>query len=182
MASHFWSVLPLLPELVKFSMSSQSSDASPKAYDLSPLPPDLKDRLAARLSPEERRVILDQGTEPAFCGIFVDNHLDGTYTCKLCGLPLFRSTAKFDSGTGWPSFFEPVDPAHIHYLEDDSHGMNRTEIRCRRCDGHLGHVFPDGPPPTGMRYCLNSVSMGFHPHRAGSPEQAEQTKPVDRAA
>lgn len=163
-------------------MNSVSSNASAKTYDLDPLPQDLKDRLAARLSAEERRVILHQGTEPAFCGIFVDNHLDGTYTCKLCGLPLFRSDAKFDSGTGWPSFFEPVDQAHIHYLVDDSHGMKRTEIRCRRCDGHLGHVFPDGPPPTGQRYCLNSVSMGFHPQHSGLPEQAEVVKTTDRAA
>lgn len=148
------------------SEASGVNDPPATTYDLDPLPPQLRARLAARLSPEERRVILHQGTEPAFCGVFVDNHLHGTYTCKLCGLPLFRSDAKFDSGTGWPSFFEPVDPAHILNLVDHSHGMERIEIRCKRCDGHLGHVFPDGPAPTGLRYCLNSVSLGFHPRRA----------------
>jgi len=162
--------------------SGVGDDSSGVAYDLSPLPPDLKDRLVARLSAEERRVILHQGTERAFCGIFVDNHLDGIYTCKLCGLPLFRSDAKFDSGTGWPSFFEPVEPAHIRSLPDNSYGVERTEIRCRRCDGHLGHVFADGPPPTGLRYCLNSVSMGFHPRRAGFAEPKGSTTAANRGA
>jgi len=85
------------------------------------------------------------------------------YACRLCGLPLFQSETKFESGTGWPSFFEPFDPEHIRSIRDTSHGMIRTEIRCRRCDGHLGHVFPDGPAPTGLRYCLNSASLRFVP-------------------
>lgn len=117
--------------------------------------------LAKGLNAEERRVILQHGTEPPGCGVFLDNKRKGTYTCRLCGLPLFGSTTKFESGTGWPSFFAPVDRAHIAYVVDESHGMRRTEIRCARCDGHLGHVFPDGPPPTRERYCLNSVSMAF---------------------
>jgi peptide-methionine (R)-S-oxide reductase len=121
------------------------------------------DRLAARLTPEERRVILHQGTEPPFCGTLLDNHLEGTYTCRLCGLPLFRSDAKFHSGTGWPSFFQPADPKNIEELTDRGHGMVRAEIRCARCGGHLGHVFPDGPKPTGLRYCINSVSIAFEP-------------------
>lgn len=147
-------------------------------YDLSPLPETMRERLAQRLTAEERRVLLRQGTEPAFCGLFVDNHQDGIYTCKLCGLPLFRSNAKFDSGTGWPSFFEPIDPGHVKNVADDSHGMKRTEIRCRRCDSHLGHVFPDGPPPTGLRYCLNSIAMGFYPHGSGvqQPDEAAETR------
>jgi peptide-methionine (R)-S-oxide reductase len=131
------------------------------SYDLTPLTSVQIQKLAADLSPEERRVILDQGTERAFCGLFLDNKKKGTYVCRLCGLPLFASDAKFESGTGWPSFFRPVDDAHVAFIEDDSHGMRRTEIRCKRCDGHLGHVFPDGPPPTHQRYCLNSVSLAF---------------------
>ena len=122
-----------------------------------------RERLAKRLSAEERRVLLDHGTEPPFCGGLLDNKEDGVYGCRLCGLPLFRSRAKFESGTGWPSFYEPFDPEHVREIRDVSHGMVRTEIRCQRCGSHLGHVFPDGPPPTGQRYCLNSVAMEFFP-------------------
>lgn len=130
-------------------------------FDLSP--PDAAQRAAleATLSPDERRVLLQHGTEAPFCGVFLDNKREGVYTCRLCGLPLFRSSAKFDSGTGWPSFFEPFDRAHIREIRDTSYGMVRTEIVCARCGSHLGHVFPDGPPPTGERHCLNSVSLGF---------------------
>ena len=103
----------------------------------------------------------DQGTEPAFCGTLLNNKSAGIYACRLCGLPLFRSDGKFESGTGWPSFSRPFDPQHVREIEDRSYGMVRTEIRCARCDGHLGHVFSDGPPPTGLRYCLNSVSLEF---------------------
>lgn len=142
-------------------MSSKPGKTSASGYPLGPLDAKAIERLAADLSPEERRVLLHQGTEPPFCGTLLDNHRDGTYVCRLCGLPLFRSQAKFHSGTGWPSFFAPFDPDHILELRDVSHGMVRTEIRCRRCDGHLGHVFPDGPPPTGQRYCLNSASLAF---------------------
>ncbi|MBN8481425.1 MAG: peptide-methionine (R)-S-oxide reductase MsrB [Xanthomonadales bacterium] len=134
---------------------------SASGHDVTPLASAEVERLAAALSPEERRVILDHGTERPFCGGLLDNHEDGTYACRLCGLPLFRSDAKFDSGTGWPSFFQPFDPQHIREIRDTSLGMTRTEIRCARCDGHLGHVFPDGPPPTRLRYCLNSVAMRF---------------------
>jgi peptide-methionine (R)-S-oxide reductase len=131
------------------------------SYDLTPLPPEKIQELARDLDPEEKRVILHQGTERPFCGLFLDNKKNGTYVCRLCGLPLFQSNAKFESGTGWPSFFRPVAKEHVAFLEDDSHGMRRTEIRCARCDAHLGHVFPDGPPPTFERYCLNSVSLSF---------------------
>jgi peptide-methionine (R)-S-oxide reductase len=106
-------------------------------------------------------VILHQGTERAFCGLFLDNKKQGTYVCRLCGLPLFASDAKFESGTGWPSFFRPVDQAHVAFIEDGSHGMVRVEIRCKRCDGHLGHVFDDGPQPTGQRYCMNGAALKF---------------------
>lgn len=130
-------------------------------FDLTPLSSERIASLAEGLTAEERQVLLHQGTERAFCGAFLDNKRTGAYTCRLCGLPLFRSAAKFDSGTGWPSFFEPFDEAHVVEIEDRSHGMHRVEIRCRRCESHLGHVFPDGPPPTGRRYCLNSLSLDF---------------------
>jgi peptide-methionine (R)-S-oxide reductase len=134
------------------------------------LTPPSADELAARaakLSDEERRVILHQGTERPFCGGMLNNKKSGVYACRLCGLPLFRSGSKFESGTGWPSFTAPFDPDHIASIDDDTHGMVRTEVRCRRCDAHLGHVFDDGPLPTGRRYCLNSVSMEFVPDADG---------------
>jgi peptide-methionine (R)-S-oxide reductase len=134
---------------------------SRSGHDLTRLDDAKIQALAADLSAEERRVILHQGTERPFCGVFLDNKKQGVYTCRLCKLPLFKSDAKFDSGTGWPSFFTPVDPDHVKNISDHSHGMTRVEIRCARCDGHLGHVFEDGPPPTHLRYCLNSVSLGF---------------------
>lgn len=130
-------------------------------FDLTPPDPAQRDALAAALSPDERRVLLQHGTEAPFCGVFLDNKREGVYTCRLCGLPLFRSSTKFDSGTGWPSFFAPYAPGHVREIRDTSHGMVRTEIVCARCGSHLGHVFPDGPPPTGERHCLNSVSLGF---------------------
>ena len=139
---------------------------SGSGYDLTPLPPARREALAGALSPEERQVILDHGTERPFCGTLLDNKQAGVYACRLCGLPLFRSNEKFESGTGWPSFTTPFDPDHLREIEDMSHGMLRTEIRCARCDGHLGHVFPDGPPPTGLRYCLNSASLAFHADEA----------------
>ncbi len=132
---------------------------SPSGFDVTPLTDDEVAQLATDLSPEERHVVLHHGTERPGCGVFLDNKRAGVYTCRLCGLPLFRSNAKFESGTGWPSFFAPFDKDHITYLEDESHGMRRVEIRCRRCDGHLGHVFPDGPPPTRQRSRLNSASL-----------------------
>lgn len=136
---------------------------SHSGYDITRLSDDRVNALAAGFTPEERHVILHQGTERPFCGVFLDNKKPGTYACRLCGLPLFASNSKFDSGTGWPSFFRPFDDDHIRSIEDRSHGMTRVEVRCARCDAHLGHVFDDGPPPTHQRYCLNSVSMEFVP-------------------
>jgi len=130
-------------------------------FDVTPLTSERIQALAEGFTPEEKHVILHQGTERPFCGLFLDNKQKGVYTCRLCGLPLFESAAKFESGTGWPSFFKPFDEAHIKELSDVSHGMRRVEIRCQRCDAHLGHVFDDGPAPTHLRYCLNSVSMQF---------------------
>lgn len=116
-----------------------------------------------KLSPEQYHVLREAGTEPAFSGRYNHNKADGIYRCAGCGLELFDSADKYDSGSGWPSFTQPIAPENVVEHSDFSHGMSRTEVRCSRCDGHLGHVFPDGPPPTGQRYCMNSVSLDFKP-------------------
>jgi methionine-R-sulfoxide reductase len=116
-----------------------------------------------KLSAEAYRILRAHGTERPFCGGLLNNKQRGIYRCAGCQLPLFHSQTKFDSGTGWPSFYAPIAKENITEVEDFSHGMIRTEIRCTRCDGHLGHVFPDGPKPTGLRYCLNSAALEFTP-------------------
>ena len=135
--------------------------ASLSGFDLTP--PDAAERkaLEAGLSQEEADVLLHHGTEAPFCGGLLDIKEDGVYCCRLCALPLFRAKTKFESGTGWPSFFAPFDEAHVIGVQDVSYGMVRIETRCARCDSHQGHVFPDGPPPTRLRYCINSVSLEF---------------------
>jgi peptide methionine sulfoxide reductase msrA/msrB len=160
-------ISPKAPSTFKYSKSG---------HDVTPLTRDHVAELAKKLDPETFRITQSAGTERPFCGTLLDNKRDGTYACVVCGLPLFSSKHKFDSGTGWPSFFSPFDAAHVSEKVDRSHGMVRTEINCARCDAHLGHVFDDGPKPTGQRHCLNSASLVFH--AAGTPLPAE-SRPVE---
>ncbi len=113
------------------------------------------------LTEEEYRILREKGTEPAFTGKLYNNKEEGIYICAACSEPLFSSEAKFESGTGWPSFYKPLSDTSIVEENDERYGMNRTEVLCARCGGHLGHVFPDGPKPTGLRYCLNSAALDF---------------------
>jgi peptide-methionine (R)-S-oxide reductase len=119
----------------------------------------------AELTPAQFHIMREKGTEPAFTGQYWDDHTPGTFVCAGCGAPLFESSTKFDSGTGWPSFFKPIDEKSVATQADDSHFMVRTEALCAKCDAHLGHVFDDGPEPTGLRYCMNSASLKLMPKK-----------------
>lgn len=146
-------------------------------FDLAPPTEHELAQLAAQLTDDERHVLLEHGTEQPFCGAFLGEKRPGVYTCRLCGLPLFLAGTKFESGTGWPSFTQPFDDSHLLRIPDTSYGMVRTEIVCARCGGHQGHVFPDGPPPIGERYCINSVSLDFTAEGEGLPDKLGRGSP-----
>ena len=144
--------------------------SAPSQFDLNPPSPSDRLLLESGLDAEERRVLLNHGTEAPFCGGLLAEKRPGLYACRLCGLPLFRAQAKFDSGTGWPSFTVPWHPDHVIGVRDTSYGMERVETRCARCDSHQGHVFRDGPPPARTRYCINSGSLSFVPDDTPLPD------------
>ncbi len=165
-----------MPSVASTTVDSVHPRYSKSGYDVTPLPRGVVAELAKKLDPEAFKITQSAGTERPFCGTLLDNKKDGVYCCVVCGLPLYTSVHKFNSGTGWPSFFSTFDPDHVAAREDRAHGMTRTEINCARCSSHLGHVFDDGPAPSGQRHCLNSASLTFA--ESGKPLPPE-SRPVE---
>jgi peptide-methionine (R)-S-oxide reductase len=159
-------LLTMLLSIQLLSACGQPAPTSPKTPStMNDQSVPSKEELKKRLSPDQWNITQEKGTERPFTGKYFDNHEKGIYNCVCCGLPLFLSDTKFESGCGWPSFFKTVQKENVKESVDKSHGMIRTEITCGRCGAHLGHVFDDGPPPTGLRYCLNSGAMEFIPSK-----------------
>ena len=147
--------------LLVFTWAAEPTNAPPKSWNMKDKITKTPEEWQKQLTPEQFRVLRKKGTERAFTGQLWNNHAAGVYRCAGCGLEVFSSDAKFESGTGWPSYFQPIDPKHVATEEDNSLFSRRTEVHCARCGGHLGHVFEDGPKPTGLRYCINSAALTF---------------------
>lgn len=160
----------------KGSTEKPMTRISKSGYDITPLSKDKVAELAKKLDPDAYRITQKADTERAFCGTLLDNHKEGVYVCVVCGLPLFSSEHKFNSGSGWPSFYREFDPEHVARKRDATHGMVRVEINCARCGAHLGHVFDDGPKPTGERHCLNSASLKFYEKGEKLPMESQPAK------